>query len=265
MKTISAWLRTIFLALGLTGAASAATVTLTPMADAFVTAGSADPNAGSPNANYGAAGALQVSGSGSTEGEMQSLLQFNLASAKASFDSTFGVGNWSVDSITLQLGTNFGTQGVQPNNPIFNRINGGIFKIDWLANDNWSEGSGNPGAPTTDGVTFSALASLIGAGDETLGAFTYTPVGNTNSPSVPPASYALSLEAGFLADITGGNLVSLRAYAGDAGVSYLFNSRSFPTTANRPTLVIDAVPEPSASVILGFAVLAGFVWRRRYA
>ena len=264
MKTIPIWLRTTFVAFTLARSAGVAIVSLNPIADAFVTAGSADPNAGSPTLNYGGAGTLQVSASGSTKGEIQSLLKFDLATAKASFDTTFGAGNWFVDSIILQLGTSVGAQGAQPNNPIFNTVNAGLFKVDWLANDSWVEGTGTPAIPTTDGVTFSALASLIGAADETLGTFTYTPVGNTNPPAVPPATYALSIQTSFLADVTAGNIVSLRAYAGDAGVSYFFNSRTFVTAANWPTLLVSAVPEPGASALLACGAAAWLARRRRH-
>jgi hypothetical protein len=266
MKSIDTLLLTVCTALLLQSFAAAATVSLNPIADAFLTGGSADPGAGSPTNNYGAAGALQVSAAGSTKGGIQSLLKFDLASAKTSFDAIFGAGNWLVDSITLQLGTNFGTQGAQPNNPIFNSINAGLFKIDWLANDGWLEGTGTPALPTTDGVTFSSLASLLSASDKTLGTFTHAPVGNTNPPTVPAATYSLSLDGTFLADIAAGNNVSFRTYAGDAGVSYLFNSRSFGTAANRPTLIVSAsVPEPCTSALLTGAAALWLARRRRHA
>ncbi len=268
MKTTSILLSAAIaiLAFAFTASATAAVVSLTSSADAFLTAGSADSSAGSPTGNYGAAGALQISAVGSTKGEIQSLLKFDLAVAKSTFDAAYGVGNWLVDSITLQLGTNFGTQGAQPNNPIFNRINAGLFTIDWLANDNWIEGTGNPGAPTTDGVSFSSLAALVSAADKSLGTFSYMPVGNTNPPTVPPATYALNLDASFLADVSAGNHVSLRAYAADAGVSYLFNARSFGTAANRPTLIVSAsVPEPGTSVLLAGTTVVWLLQRRRHA
>jgi hypothetical protein len=266
MKSACSLLSIGLAVVGLTASAHAAIVSIIPIADAFLTGGSADPGAGSPTGNYGGAGALQISAAGSTKGEIQSLLKYDLAAAKATFDSTFGAGNWLVSSVTLQLGTNFGTQGAQPNNAIFNTINVGLFKIDWLANDNWLEGTGTPAGPTTDGVSFSSLALLISAADRTLGTFTYTPVGNTNPPTVQPATYALSLDASFLADVSAGNNVSLRAYAGDVGVSYLFNSRSFGTTANRPTLIVnaDAVPEPGTSALLTGAVAVLLARRPRY-
>jgi hypothetical protein len=271
MNTDFPWLRIALLVTALTGSTAAAVINVNPTADAFITASSADPNAGLPSANYGGAGALMVSGSGTTKGEMQSLLKFNLASAKVSFDTMYGAGNWIVDGITLQLGTNFGTSGAQPNNPIFDTISGGLFKVDWLANDNWGEGSGNPGAPffpanaPVDGITFGSLGLLLSGADQTLGTFTYTPVGNTNPPGVSPAGFALGLSAGFFADIAAGNDVSLRAYPGDASVGYLFNARSFGTAVNRPVLVVSAVPEPATG---GFLAGTAFLWlarRRRHA
>lgn len=251
----------------------AVTLSINPSADAFMTGGSADVNAGSPSLNYGGAGALMVSAPGSQKGEIQSLLKFNLAPVKTTLDGMFGTGNWLVDTITLQLGTNFGTQGAQPNNPIFNQINGGLFSIEWLANDNWGEGSGTPGSPFTplnppvDGVTFATLAGLASGTDRALGTFLYTPVGNTNPPTIPPATYSLGLDASFLADLSAGNDVSLRAFAADAGVNYLFNSRSFGTASSRPTLVVSAsaAPEPATSALLAGAALPGLCGRRRHA
>lgn len=252
--------------------ARAAVVSIPSFADTFVTAGSAATGAGSPDANYGGAGAMQISGSGTTKGAMQALLKFNLLSAKTTFDGTFGVGHWIIDGITLQLGTSFGTQGIQPNNPIFNAINTGSFKFDWLANDSWGgEGSGNPGSPSfpsnppTDGVTWNTIGLLLGATDENLGSFTYTPIGNTNPPTIPAASYTLGLTTGFANDATAGNVVSLRGYAADNGVAYLFNAHSFES--NSPTLVVSAaaVPEPATATLLGLGVLALRARRRHHA
>ena len=257
-------LRYCITAIAFTGSASAAPLLLNPIADAFVTGGSANPSAGSPSLNYGGAGALMVSPAGTTKGEIQTLLKFDLSSAVTSFNTTYGAGNWVVDTITLQLGTNFGTQGGQPNNAIFNTINGGVFKVDWLANDDWIEGTGTPSGGTTDGVTFNMLPSLESGSDRTLGTFSYTPVGNTNPPTVPAATYSLGLDSSFLADVTAGNKVSLRLYAGDTGVGYLFNSRTYGTAANRPVLIVTAIPEPSAAALLLVAAgISGLLVSRR--
>src|SRR5258708_6950854 len=77
----------------------AATFTLNPSADAFVTTG---PSGNLSGNNYGGAGALSVAAPGLAQGEFQSLLQFSLAGAKSSFDSQFGAGQWSLQSLTLQ-------------------------------------------------------------------------------------------------------------------------------------------------------------------
>src|SRR5215510_11942429 len=87
--------------------ALAATFTLNPVADAFVTAAH-------PDSNYGAAGGLAVSAPQLPNGEFQSVLRFDLQAAKASFDATYGVGQWTLQSITLRL------SATSPNNPIFN-------------------------------------------------------------------------------------------------------------------------------------------------
>jgi hypothetical protein len=240
--------------------APAAFFSLNPAADAVVMSGSADPNAGSPTANYGAAGAMMISGASAAKGAMQSLMKFNLAAAKVNFDGLFGAGNWAVDGITLQLGTNAGVQGAQPMNAIFNTINTGLFKVDWMANDTWAEGTGTPQVPTTDGVTFNTLASFLGGADKTLGTFTYTPAGNNTV-----ANYTLALDSSFTADVAAGGDVSLRGYAGDATVGYLANTRLF--ASGKPTLTVSAsaVPEPCGGVLLAGAALLGLARRRRHA
>src|SRR6202046_1604730 len=102
--------------LGLAGGGNASaqiTVTNNPAIDAFVR--SADPTH-----NYGAAGALAVSGSIATNsasinnGLLDSFLQFNVSSAVSSFNTAFGVGQWTITGITL------GVTAMAPNNPVFN-------------------------------------------------------------------------------------------------------------------------------------------------
>src|SRR5262245_27706428 len=114
----------------LTQAALATTVTFNPTQDAFVS------SANSTN-NYGKAGALLVNAVGLPKGEFDSLLEFNLASAKSTFDSTFGAGQWTIQSITLQL------TSASPNNALFNSPNAaGQFTLTWMLNDSWVEGTG---------------------------------------------------------------------------------------------------------------------------
>jgi len=233
----------VFLALPL----RAATFTLNPSADALVASG---PTANLSGNNYGGAGALSLAAPSLANGEFQSVLRFDLSGAKASFDSQFGAGQWSIHSITLSL------TAAAPNNAIFNASAAGQFGISWMQNDSWVEGSGTPAAPTTTGVTFSSLPSFLGVGDESLGTFSF--IGGTSGS----ASYTLNLTPGFIADATGGNLVSFRLSATDAAASYLFDSRNFGTTTARPLLSIVAVPEPAMLSLLAIGAPLLLAFRR---
>jgi len=133
----------------------AATFGLNPALDAFVTTG---PSGNLSGNNYGGAGALSVAAAGLSQGEFQSLLQFNLSAARNSFDTQFGIGQWSIQSVTLQL------TATAPNNAIFNTSSAGQFSASWLQNDSWTEGTGTPQSPTTIGITFSTLNSFLSAG-----------------------------------------------------------------------------------------------------
>ena len=241
MKTISnitskKAVTAIALALLLGLPAYSATFTLNPSADAFVATG---PTANLSGNNYGGAGALSVAAPGLAKGEFQSVLQFDLSTARASFDTQFGAGQWSIQSVTFSL------TATSPNNAIFNSSAAGQFGISWMQNDAWTEGSGTPASPGATGITFSSLPSFLSAGDESLGTFSFG--GGTSGP----ATYSLSLTPGFSADAEAGDLVSLRLFAADNAVSYLSDSRSFGTAAARPILSIVAVPEPGAFSLAG--------------
>ncbi len=61
------------------------------------------------------------------------------------------------------------TEQGSPANPIFNR-GVGTFQVRWVANTNWAEGTGTPGAPTTDGISYGSEAGLLNSNtDEVLG------------------------------------------------------------------------------------------------
>ncbi|HSU53983.1 MAG TPA: hypothetical protein VLT36_08005 [Candidatus Dormibacteraeota bacterium] len=231
-------------------AGEAATFSLNPGADAFVTTG---PTANLSGNNYGAAGAVAVAAPGSAQGEFQSVLQFNLAGAKTSFDSQFGAGAWTIQSVTLQL------TAVPPNNAIFNASAAGQFGLSWMQNDGWTEGTGTPQAPTTTGVTFSTLNNFISGADESLGTFSYNGATSGNN------SYSLNLTPGFSGEVLSGSTVSLRMFAADNAVSYLSDSRNFPTTTARPLLTVSVVPEPGVSglLFLGACVAGARFIRRR--
>lgn len=229
-------------ALSARGVDAATTASVTPSADAFVAASN-------PGNNYGAAGALSLAAAGLANGEFQSVLRFDTSPAKATFDAQYGPGNWSIQSVGLRL------TAAAPNNAIYNASAAGTFAASWMQNDSWVEGTGMPAAPTTTGITFNTLPSFLGPNDALLGGFAFA--GGTSGS----ASYSLGLPASFVNDLLGGSLVSMRLYASDSAVSYLFNSRNFGTASSRPEFSITVVPEP----MVGGPLLAGWLVLRRRA
>jgi hypothetical protein len=224
-----------------------AVASLNPTADAFVTTGTANSLVAN---NYGGAGALALSAAGLAKGEFQSVLRFDTSTAKSTFDGLYGAGSWSLQSVTLQL------TAALPNNAIFNANSAGAFGVSWMQNDGWVEGSGNPNAPTTSGITYNSLPSFLDPTDEALGTFNYS------GSSSGTFTYTLNLSSGFAADLLAGNLVGLRLSAADSGVSYFSDSRSFGTATSRPFLNITAVPEPGTAILL---VIVGFLGAARGA
>jgi hypothetical protein len=222
-----------------------ASFSLNPGADAFVTTGALGDL--SQN-NYGAAGALSLAAPGLPSGEFQSVMQFGLAGARNAFDAQFGAGIWSVQSVHLQLTT------ASPKNLMFNANAAGQFGVSLMLNNSWTEGSGTPLAPTTTGITFSTLPSFESAMDEAVGSFSY-------NGGLGATTYSLTLTPTLLADIQSGNTVSLRMFAEDGSVSYLFFGDRFGTASSRPLLTIDAIPEPGVAALslVGLGLLA---WTR---
>ena len=219
----------------------AATFSLNPSADAFVTSGAGGALA---NNNYGGAGALSVAAPGLSQGEFQTVLQFNLAAAKSSFDAQFGAGQWTIQSLSLQL------TAAPPNNAIFNASSSGQFSMAWMQNEGWTEGSGNPAAPGATGISFSTLSNFVGGADEALGTFAF------NGATSGSTAYLLASTPQFAAEVLGGAVVSLRMFAADSTVSYLSDSRSFGTASARPLLSITVVPEPGTLAFAGLMFCA---------
>jgi len=215
------------------------TYTGTTTDDAFVATGSPQNPKGSDltGNNYGAAGVLAIAPAASVEGEFQSVIKFDLTSATNLFDATYAT-NWIISAISLDFACNFATQGAQPDNGIFNTVNTGNFVIEWMADDNWSEGTGRPMAPTTDGVTYDSLSTLEAETHEPLCTNTYIPPGN-NVHVVWP----LPLNTDLVTNILAGGPVSFRLYAADDQVSYLFNSHNFGN-GNQPLIHVTAIPLP---------------------
>lgn len=233
----------------------AASVNLNPTMDALVTTG---PTGNLSTSNYGSAGALAISAPGSSKGEFQSVMQFNLSSATSTFNSLYGAGAWTIQSITLQLNA---TPNSAPT--FFNTTTAGQFNLSLMQNNSWTEGNGTPAAPSATGINFSTLQStyINNATDQALGTFSFG--GNTSGMN----TYTLTLSSSLISDLYSGSDLSLRGYAADSVVSYLFNSENFGTSADRPVLTITVIPEPTALALgaMGIALFGGWRLRNRQA
>jgi hypothetical protein len=211
-----------------------------PNADAFVTSGGSFSSS-----NFGAAGSLAIAVPGLAEGEFQSVLRFDLSAAQSSFNTQFGAGQWTIQSVTLQLTSS------PHNNAIFNDINTGQFGVSLMQNNLWTEGTGTGGLPTSDGISFNSLQGtyINNATDQALGTFLF-PGGSSGQNS-----YQLALSSGLGDDVTSGSIMSLRLFAADSGVSYLMSSRS--AGSGRPDILVQAVavPEPSTMALCGLALV----------
>ncbi len=218
------------------------TYTGTTSADAFLATGSSSNPVGVDLTalNFGGAGTLVVASAASAKGEFQSVIKFNLTNAIALFNTNYGAGNWTITGISLELTSNYGTGGVQPNNAIFPVISGGKYVLEWLSNDDWVEGTGTPNLPTTDGVNYDSLSDLLSGAHEILGTNTYVPPGNNVH-----LTYTLPLMTNLVADVSGGGQVTFLFHAADNQIGYLFNSYSYGR-GNEPlihvTAVLNAVP-----------------------
>jgi hypothetical protein len=228
----------------LVSTASAVSISLVPVADAFV-------SSANPSDNYGGAGAVAVSAPGLPKGEFQSVLKFNLSSAKTSFDAALGAGHWTLQSVALQL------TAATAKASIFDPSAGGKVAVSWMANSSWVEGTGKPISPGSTGLTFISLPSFLSASDQSMGMFTY-------SGGISTSTYSLAVSPGLVGKATTGSLASLHLSAADAKVSGVFNSHSFTISTDRPllTLTAVAVPEP-ASWVLGVLGITGLAIARR--
>ena len=193
---------------------------------------------------------------GSLKGEFDTFISFDLSP----FNTIYGAGGWLAQSITLRL------NATSPGNSLFNSSAAGQFTIEWIPNNSWVEGTGDPKGLDTNPaeVDFTNHTNYL-AGAESLGTFGFD--GSTNGQF----TYTLTPTPDFTAAVQSGGTVSLYVTAANTGVSYLFNAKDFGEANGAPqadpalTINVRAVPEPGSLSILaaGAAALASFVRRRR--
>jgi hypothetical protein len=227
----------------------AASYTTTAVSDAFVATG---PTGNLSNNNYGGGGALAVASSGLPNGEFQSVIKFDLSGARSSLDGQYGSGQWSIQSVSLQLSSS------PHNNAVYNEVGAGLFNISLMQNNSWLEGTGNASNPAGKGITYNTLQNTFinNAADQALGTFSFP--GGTSGINI----YSLGESSSLTADILAGSDLSLRLFAADNNVSYLFSSRAATSASSQPQLVIMAVPEPGSFTLFGLG-LGMFLWLGR--
>jgi|ERR1051326_22618 hypothetical protein len=235
--------------------AQTAMVTVTPEADTFV-------RPADPSGNYGGAGAISVSGSAAVNamnqqnGAFDSLIRFVTSNAVASLDANLGTHDWLILHTTLKL-----TEMGAPPSAIFNR-GVGMFEIRWLASDSWIEGTGIPIAPTTNGVAWNDLPSLLNPSlDVSLGQF-------TNGGVDARLSFGLALKDSFLSDVRTGGRVTLYLTAVSPQIGFTADSRTFFSASDFPVLEliaaanphpkIDSIENSGGNVVLSFNMISNW-------
>jgi len=219
--------------------------TIEPTEDAFV-------RAAKPTLNYGAAGALAVAGvdakngTGQMQGRFDSVIKFNTSDAVGHFNTVYGVGNWDITSVALEL-----SEVAAPNNPTFNR-GVGDFEAFWLSDDNWVEGPGKPSNPP-DGhdieMTYNLLQSISGSATErSLGIM-------ANDGTDSRHNYILSLDQDLVDDLVAGGDASFHLAPVTSTIGFTFYSVDNTTPATHPALIIAAVPEPTMMILLAVGCL----------
>ncbi|HUJ10843.1 MAG TPA: hypothetical protein VL171_12520 [Verrucomicrobiae bacterium] len=202
------------------------------VADAFV-------RSLAPTSNYGGAGALSVSGTiatnavGQQEGLLDSFMRFDVSGPVSNLNHAFGVGQWVIVRVTLNLFE----QGA-PNNATFNR-GVGLFEVRWIADNSWAEGTGNPNAPTTDGIVWNDEPSVLNPNlDVSLGTF-------VNGGTDGLVRLMLTVPPGFVDNVSTGALVSFYVTAAtNSPVGFTFHSHNFVDPTQWPFLEVTAVPIP---------------------
>jgi hypothetical protein len=234
-------------ALPLTLSATPTTISQVVQANTYV-------SSGQPTSNFGAMGAMEIAVPTTAQNRTEeSLIRFNTAAIESGFNTDYGVGNWTITSITLTLYSNFATAGQQPGNSSFNQIAAGEFELDWLSNDSWS----------STAITWNTLPSVLpGTGNnalDSLGDFNWPATGSSS------AIWTLDLDPNLVNNITSGGLATIFGQpTSGSTVGYLFNTlNNNPAYLNVTADLTSDVPEPSATAMIGSG-LAGLMAVRRW-
>jgi hypothetical protein len=150
-----------------------------------------------------------------------------------------------------------------PPSPVFNR-GVGVFEIRWLASDSWIEGTGIPATPTTDGVSWNDLTSLLNpAADVSLGKF-------SNSGTDTRLSFVLSLKDAFVSKIRAADRLTIYMTAVSPQIGFTADSRSFFSTNDIPALEIVAAADPrpridsieniATNIVLSFSTVSNWTY-----
>lgn len=214
-------------------------------ADTFV-------SSGQPDSNFGSQGGMEIAVATAAQPRTElALMRFDTAPLLASFDATYGQGNWTVTGVSLSLFSNFATAGQQPNNASFNKIAAGGFEFDLLGNNNWDE----------MGITWNTLPGILpGNGNANtltpLGAFFWSAAGQRSS------TWTLNSDPGLLAKIyTGGQVTLFGQPTAGSTVGYLFNT--FPSNPGSLNVTVQAVPEPSTLALIASVTGITICWNFR--
>jgi len=161
---------------------------------------------------------------------LDSFMLFDGSGVASNFNSIYGAGRWGISSVILVL-----FEQTDVNNTDFN---GGVgpFEIRWIATNTWTEGTGKPNNPTTDGITYNDESSLLNPTLASLGTF-------FNGGTDGVVRLSLGASANFVSNLSTGNLVSLFLTATtNSTVGFTFHSRNFIDPSQFPFLEITAVP-----------------------
>ncbi|WP_168205985.1 S-layer family protein [Geobacter sp. FeAm09] len=204
------------------------------------------PNPRTMNSLFSFNTAVDKKGKGGTYAPANGSTDVIGADIKSAFNSTYGTGNWYISSVSIALASNYTEEGIQPNNPDFNKVASGLFTFKLLG--------GNPEISTTTWNTLQTYLALPTTTATTIGTFQWnaTATGTNNTSAEPQTTYSLTVNDSLTTAVLSGEL-TLLGVAADDKVGYLFN------TSNRlaPQISITAAAFSAPGAPGGVTATAG--------